>query len=140
MRIDIEKIWKILAKKVRIPGTLADTTVGHVPLELSRYFHFAMKHGCEFEGTVAVDKFKRSPLTQGGLEIVCTVEATWESRVGMEKLKDLLKDYSVNDNEKDDSDIILQEIREQLGAEESQAQEVTLEDENEVDIEMIDDE
>ena len=46
----------------------------------------------------------------------------------------------MNDNEKYDSDIILQEIREQLGAEESQAQEVTLEDENEVDIEMIDDE
>ena len=78
--------------------------------------------------------------SQCGLEIVCTVEAKWGSRVGMEKLKDLMKDYDVKDNQRDDSDVILQEIREQLGVEECHTQEVPLEDDNDIDIEMVDDE
>ena len=89
MRIDIEKIWKILAKKncqllvIKNPYYLAISTS-----------QWSMAVNLKELWPMITDKFKRSPLTQGGLEIVCTVEAPWESRVGMEKLKDRLKDYS----------------------------------------------
>ena len=51
-------------------------TVGHFPREVSRFVHMFVKH----EGTIAArlksTAHRRSKITQGGLELVMTVEAS----------------------------------------------------------------
>ena len=37
------------------------------------FVFFALKHGCDFSVTVAIEKPTRSPPTQGGLEIQCGI-------------------------------------------------------------------
>ena len=56
-------------------------------MELSRIVFYAIQHGCVFSGKVQNQLPVRSPLTQGGLEIVCTISATWSSRAGLDRLK-----------------------------------------------------
>ena len=51
---------------VLIP-TLA--TVGHIPLEISKFCSYFMDHGGEIEGKVVEVRPRRSPIPSGGLEI-----------------------------------------------------------------------
>ena len=89
---------------------LTPIIVGHVPLELSRIVFYAIQHGCVISEKVQKERPVRSPLTQGGLEIVCRISATWSSRAGPDRLKDLTKSYSIDKKEADDSEDILKEI------------------------------
>ena len=85
--------------------------MGHVPLELSRFIFFAIQHGCSFSAKVLAQKPVRSPLVQGGLEIVCAVNASWSNGAGLAVLEQVTSSkYSVENNEKDDSKEILKNI------------------------------
>lgn len=99
-----------VAVKGRCRGTLAPQIVGHVPLELSRYIFFALHHGCGFSATVEREKPTRSPITQGGLEIICNVKVVWDNPAGLDLLKGLVNMYSVENNEQDDSAEILRNL------------------------------
>ena len=43
--------------------------VGHLPREISRFCKFYIEYGGELTSTVSDEKFRRSPIPQGGLEI-----------------------------------------------------------------------
>ena len=61
--------YAIAARKC-LPGTLAvESTVGHLPKELSRFTRFVMLHGATVVAEVLDTHHRRSPLVQGGLEI-----------------------------------------------------------------------
>ena len=104
-----------VAVKGHCKGTLPGLQiVGHVPIELSRYVYFAIKHGCSFRVHVLDQTPIRSPLVQGGQEIVCTVTATC-ILPGIRKLRVLIEQLcSVERNKEDESGAILTDLRKLL--------------------------
>ena len=84
-------------------------------------------------------KPKRSPLTQGGLEILCTVEVVWDNSALASVLKGLVNQYSVDNNEKDDSSEILEELGGLVNTH-MEEEEVQMEQDHDEDIVMINDE
>ena len=53
---------------------------GHMPREKSRYTWFAIEGGANITAQVVSTNTKRSPLTQGGLEIEIKVTVLWENK------------------------------------------------------------
>ena len=100
-----------VAGHVRMPGRLGRVVVGHVPRELSRFIWHAILWGCEFNGFVFNPRRRRSPLTQGGLEIELEVEVWWGDEEKAKKLKDHIMTCSYPEEYEDESKKILQEIR-----------------------------
>ena len=62
-----------IAVKKRLPGTLYDSVVGHLPKEISRYTYFIINHGGRVTCKVKKTHYRRSPLVQDGLEIPAEV-------------------------------------------------------------------
>ena len=62
-----------IASTKRLPGRLSDSVVEHLPREISRYTRFIISRGGNVKVTVVDSKYRRSPLMQGGLEILVTV-------------------------------------------------------------------
>ena len=58
-----------ISGSAKIPGKIGCVVVGHIPRELSRYVWCALDSGAIISGKVISDKYKPSPLFQGGLEI-----------------------------------------------------------------------
>ena len=54
--------------------------VGPMPREISRYTWFAIEGGANITAQVVSTNTKRSPLTQGGLEIEIKVIIIWEKK------------------------------------------------------------
>ena len=79
------------AVKVTKKAEKDEKIVGHVPIELSRYVHFVLAHGCKFK--VEVLDGHPSPLTQGGLEIESQITLTVELAVNQKNTFFLLKDF-----------------------------------------------
>jgi len=58
-----------IAARKSLPGTLAvESTVGHLPKEISRLTSFIMLHGAIVVVKILNTHHRRSPLVQGGLE------------------------------------------------------------------------
>ncbi len=80
-----------------LPGALADTVVGHLPREISRFTHFIINHGARVFCKVVDVNYRRSPLVQGGLEI--PIEVTVEMDVSeknilaIKKYKSLVEEH-----------------------------------------------
>ena len=98
---------------VTLRGTLAPVVVGHIPKELSRYVWYALEQGAKFTGRVISVKPKRSPLIQGGLEILMVVSVQWSNARSLAILKERTEEvsYSVEKDYVDDSKSILAEIK-----------------------------
>ena len=47
-----------------------NSVVGHVPHEIARHIWFALQKGATISATVVDSKPRKSPLVQGGLEIL----------------------------------------------------------------------
>ena len=81
-------------------------TVGHLPIEVSRITKFLLDRGAKVYLQLSSNHFRRSPLTQGGLEIPCVVFAqmpatTVRSHLLLDKYLELVKDlYADPKNEK----------------------------------------
>ena len=59
-----------IAARKSLPGTLAvESTVGHLPREISRFTRFIMLHGAIVVVKILDTRHRRSPLVQGGQEI-----------------------------------------------------------------------
>ena len=54
--------------------------VGNVPRKISKYIWYAMHHGAKIIGKVRSDKRKRSPLANGGPEIIIEIEVDSEHK------------------------------------------------------------
>ena len=100
-----------VAGQARIPGKFGRVTVGHVPRELSRYIWHALLQGCKFDASVKNPYHKRSPLTQGGLEIELEVNVWWSDERKCKILETYVtKDAYPEHGYVDDSKAILNEI------------------------------
>ena len=77
-----------VAGQTNLPGTLSPSTVGHIPLELSRYIWYALERGASVNAEVKSVKYKPSPLVQGGLEIPIEVTVRWADERGLQILKE----------------------------------------------------
>ena len=60
--------------------------VGHLPREISRLTKFILDRGAEVEATLASTQYRRSPITQGGLEIPCVIKVTMPGTMLNKKL------------------------------------------------------
>ena len=85
-----------LAVMKRLRGTLADSVVGHLPREISRFLYFIIVHGASVSCKVTDARQRRSPLVQGGLEIPCEVTIKMElhdrNLPAIDELKRLIDD------------------------------------------------
>ena len=57
-----------VAGQTVLPGTLFTSSVGHIPIELSRFIWYALQRGAGIRAEVKSVRHKPSPLVQGGLE------------------------------------------------------------------------
>ena len=62
--------------------------VGHMPWEISCYTWFATDVGAYITAQVVSTNTKRSPLTQGGLEIEIKVTVIWENKKNLKIFAD----------------------------------------------------
>ena len=68
-----------IAAMKRLPGSIVESVVGHLPREISRFTYFILVHGGIVLCKVIDINHRRSPLVQRGLEI--PVEVTVEMEV-----------------------------------------------------------
>ncbi len=92
---DNDKDCYAIAARKRLPGSaLLESTVGHLPKEISRITRFIMLHGAIVTAKVMDTHHRRSPLVQGGLEIPIEVTVTMkyspDNKDAMVKYEDLV--------------------------------------------------
>ena len=72
---------------------------------------FSIGHGCSYKVKVLEEKPARSPLTQGGLEVKCSVTASWTNEKGITLLKKLVDEkYSFDKRLEDESADIIKKL------------------------------
>ena len=106
-----------MAGKKTLPGTLAPTTIEHLPKEISRYTRYIIEHGAQVCAFVISTTHRVSPLIQGGLEIPIRVEIKLPydevNDSNLKKYKQLVEENyrdPVNGKYDDATDKILKEI------------------------------
>ena len=80
--------FDIFAIKTCSHGSLQP--VGHLPREISRLAKFILDRGAEVEAKLTSNQYRCSPITQGGLEIPCTVNIKMRATI---LNRNLLKRY-----------------------------------------------
>ena len=63
--------------------------MGHLPLEISRFTKFLLDRGATITATLSSTNYRRSPLVQGGLEILCVNAKS----ISTKKNKEILAKY-----------------------------------------------
>ena len=102
--------WFAVAGKTLLPGKLAPSKVGYVPCKLSQYSWYALRYDAIITSTVKDESQKRSPLVQGGLEILIEMSIVWDDAVKIKKRKEKLETVQIGDYT-DQSNEILREMR-----------------------------
>ena len=78
--------------------------VGHLPQEISRPTKFLLARGAVMHAELSFDKYRKSPLVQGGLELSCKVYISMPPTVLNENLisryKSLVASYMLNHQRK----------------------------------------
>ena len=68
--------------------------IGHIPMEISRVTKYFMERGAAVTAQLTGVHYRRSPLVQGGLEILCKITVTISGKASnllcMEKYKHIL--------------------------------------------------
>ena len=70
-----------------MPGKLDRSIVQHVSRKLSQYIWHALQNGAFITAEVKDKHPQRSPLTQGGLEIIIEMSIVWDDAVKKKKRK-----------------------------------------------------
>ena len=68
-----------------MPGKLDRSIVQHVSRKLSQYIWHALQNGAFITAEVKDKHPQRSPLTQGGLEIIIEMSIVWDDAVKIKK-------------------------------------------------------
>lgn len=98
LQVDPHSIaWTIKNRAKLIPEV-----VGHIPMEISRFVYYFLRHGGKVSATVKYEKYRASPIPKGGLEIV--IQATFsigdDKKEFLERLLELIKNnYQSPDTE-----------------------------------------
>ena len=79
-----------------VHGKIGQTTVGHLPREISRYIWYTLQNGAVITGNVTDTTSRVSPLVQRGLEIKIDVLVTWDDTRRMNILKEKLDTVDFN--------------------------------------------
>ena len=66
--------------------------VGHLPQEIRRITKYLLEKGAEIEAQLTSTQYRRSPITEGGLEIPCKVIVRMPATVPSRKLLDTYKE------------------------------------------------
>ena len=66
--------------------------MGHLPEKISRITKYLLERGEKIESQLTSTKYRRSPITRGGLEISCKVIAHMSATVLSRKLLDRYKE------------------------------------------------
>ena len=85
------------------------SVVGHVPRELARHIWFALQKEATISATVVDSKPRKSPLLQGGMEILIDMTVFWNSAEKLEILRKLVETVNFHSYE-DDSKTLLKEM------------------------------
>ena len=109
--------YAIAARKA-LPGTIAvESTVGHLPREISRFTCFIIQHGALVIVKVLDTQHRRSPLVQGGLEIPIEVTVKMDyspqNKDAFFTYDSLIKQHykePVDDNFDDITDTVLKDL------------------------------
>ena len=83
-----------VAGQTILPGTIFPSTVGHIPIELSRYIWHALQREAVIKGDVTAIKYKPSPLIRGGLEIPIAVTVKWDDKNAIDILRKKVEEVS----------------------------------------------
>ena len=62
---------------IKVVQFASDKVVGHLPMEISRATKFLLDLDAEVSVAITGTHFRRSPLVQGGLEILCNLTASF---------------------------------------------------------------
>ena len=108
-----------IAARKRLPGRFVESTVGHLPKEISRATRYMLFYRALVTAKVIDTRHCRSPLVQGGLEIPIEVNVTMtcnpENKAAMKKFEEhvtlMYAEPAVEDGEFED---ITKEILEEL--------------------------
>ena len=86
--------------------------VGPIPREISRFTWFAIEGGANITAQVVSTNTKRSPLTQGGLEIEIKVTVIWENKKNLKIFAEKVDSvqFTLGEPCQDDTKKILHEI------------------------------
>ena len=83
-----------IAARKRLPGLAVESTVGHLPKEISRSTRYILFYGAIVTAKVIDTHHRRSPLVQGGLEIpievTLTMKYSLENKEAMVKYEELV--------------------------------------------------
>ena len=84
-----------------------------MPREISRYTWFAIEGGANITAQVVSANAKRSPLTQGGLEIEIKVTVIWENKKNLKIFAEKvdLVQFTLGKSCQDDTKKFLHEIK-----------------------------
>ena len=101
-----------VAGYTELPGKMALCVVGHMPREISRYTWFAIEGGANITAQVVSTNAKRSPLTQGGLEIEIKVTVIWEHKKNLKIFAEKVNSvqFTLGEPYQDDTKKIVHEI------------------------------
>ena len=84
----------------------ANVTVGHVPRELSRYIWYSIQHGAAISGKVLDPNPVRSPLVQGGLEILLELTIAWNDFRKLDILRKKMLSVVLSDYDDESREIL----------------------------------
>ena len=111
--------FDVFAIKTCSKGSLQ--AVGHPPREINRLTKFILDRGAEVKARLTSTNYRRSPITQGGLEIPCTVKvkmpATLLNRKLLERYREMVDHLY---KEPEDSLVMGSFVFDNIGAEESE--------------------
>ena len=92
-------VFSITVLKAESPGT----TVGHLPMEISRITKYIIDQGSQVEVKVLGRHYRRSPLVQAGLEVPCRIKITMLGSIVnhllLVRYETLLKDLYIEPDE-----------------------------------------
>ena len=99
------------AVQILIPNRVANTTIGHIPREISRFTYYFLKHGGKIDGHVSSMLRRKSPIPSGGLEVKLKLFFRGSSMSLVDQMRQFISRYDyeweqpADDNEDSDNAI-----------------------------------
>ena len=107
---EIDNLFDMFAIKVCLDNSI----VGHLPREISRATKFLLDRGALINVTIRLTIVRRSPLFQGGLEVLCTVEVSMPKTVKSQELMNRYQEMVMDLYHEPDDDVIIGTIDKEI--------------------------
>ena len=107
---EIDNLFDMFAIKVCLDNSIVD----HLPREISRATKFLLDRGALINATIRSTIVRRSPLFQGGLEVLCTVEVSMPKTVKSQELMNRYQEMVMDLYHEPDDDVIIGTIDKEI--------------------------